>query len=214
MENLNKAVKFLQDGVKVSGALDLYTLDKTKIALVIIDMINGFTREGALKSPLVEAIIPQIDVLLRKCGGTGIKSIAFGDCHSSDSPEFDAYPPHCIHGTHEAEMVDELKKTGGYTYIAKASTNGAIEPEFDRFLIDNPDINTFIVTGDCTDICVMQFCLTVKTMFNRRGLVSRVIVPQNAVATFDAPGHDAELSSVVAFYILARNGIETVKNIN
>ena len=31
------------------------------------------------------------------------------DAHTKDSKEFDSFPPHCIKGTEEAELVDELK---------------------------------------------------------------------------------------------------------
>ena len=36
-------------------------------ALVVVDMINGFVREGALKSEYAEGIIPEISRLMKLC---------------------------------------------------------------------------------------------------------------------------------------------------
>jgi len=51
--------------------------------------------------------------------GEKYEKIAFADCHTDESPEFDAYPKHCMKGTAESEIVDEIKNIGGYTLIEK-----------------------------------------------------------------------------------------------
>lgn len=191
--------------------LQLKDLPKWQTVLVIVDMINGFAREGALQSPRVEALIPGITELARICDQLGIPKLAFADCHNESSPEFQAYPVHCMAGTYEGEIVDEIKAIGGYKLIAKNSTNGFIEAEFQKWLEENGQIDTFIITGDCTDICIQQFAITLKTWFNMQDQQVRIIVPANAVDTYDLGLHNGDLMNVMALYNMVMNGIEVVK---
>lgn len=181
--------------------------------MVIIDMTNGFAKEGALKSDAVEELIPKICKLSTACDKYKIPKIAFADCHTDESPEFDAYPKHCLKGTAESEIVDEIKNIGGYTLIEKNSTNGFLEEAFGNWLLENPDINTFILTGDCTDICVQQFAITLKAYFNKNNKKARVLVPLKAVDTYDLGTHDRNLMNVMAAYNMIINGVEVVQDV-
>ncbi|HEX9060447.1 MAG TPA: isochorismatase family cysteine hydrolase, partial [Clostridia bacterium] len=189
------------------------TLKSKNTCLVIIDMINGFTREGTLKSPRIEAIIPQIADLSLAAHKAGMTRIAFADCHTDKSFEFESYPVHCKAGSSESEIVDELKEIKGYHLFNKNSTNGFLEPEFEKWLLQNEDLDTFIITGDCTDICVMQFAVSIKTWFNLNDRKSRVIVPLNAVETYDLGIHNADLMNMFALNSMIGNGIEVVSEI-
>lgn len=177
-------------------------------ALVVVDMINGFVKEGALASPNALAILPEIAELLRACKKIGIPAVFFADSHTMDSPEFSAYPVHCLTGTSESLPTCELDKVGGYTLINKNSTNGFLEPAFQQWLQEHSALDTFLVVGCCTDICVQQFALTLKTDFNRRNRPARVIVPMNLSATYDAPNHDSALVDFMSFYNMQTNGVE------
>lgn len=194
-------------------AIRLEDLESETTALVIIDMINGFVREGPLMSGRVEAIIPEIVELSKKCDKLRIKKIAFADNHTDASPEFGSYPRHCIKGTSESEIVDEIKEAGGYVLIPKNSTNGFLEEAFQDWLDNNSQTDTFIVTGCCTDICVQQFAITLKTWFNKNNRKSRVIVPVNAVETYDLGLHNAGLANAMALYNMLINGVEIVKEV-
>ena len=192
-------------------AADRLAAERT--ALVVIDMVNGFAREGALASPQVTALIPHVTALVRRCGELGIARIALSDCHTSHSAEFASFPSHCQEGTEEAELVGELQEVGGLLHISKNSTNGFLEEEFLRWLGTHPDVDTFLVAGDCTDICIQQFALTLKAHFNRLDLTSRVIVPADAVATYDAPGHNAALCHLMALCNMRTGGVEIVSGV-
>ena len=122
MKNIYKKSEFLKSSVQaLEGILDsfeklpeieLNSLPAEETALIMVDMINGFTREGALKSSRVEGLIPEISRLSRRCESLQIKKLAFADCHTEGSPEFEAYPTHCLKGTYERKIVDEIKKAG------------------------------------------------------------------------------------------------------
>lgn len=178
--------------------------------LIVVDMVNGFIREGILRSPRIEAIVPAVKDLMVWARDNGIPIIAFADSHPVDSVEFAAYPPHCIEGTSEAELVDELKEVGGYTLVPKNSTNGFIEPAFQTILEGLLQKKNFIIVGDCTDICVMQLALSLKAHFTRINKAARIIVPENAVATFDTQDHNGDLMQTIALAIMRNSGIEVV----
>jgi nicotinamidase-related amidase len=194
-------------------AIQLKDLQGKQTALVIVDMVNGFAREGALKSPRVEGLIPEIAELSKACDELQITKLAFADCHTKASPEFDAYPAHCMIGTSEGEIVDELREIGGYTLIPKNSTNGFLEEEFQKWFKENEHINTFVITGDCTDICVQQFAVTLKTWFDMQNKKARVIIPVNTVETYDFGIHNGDLMNVMALHNIMTNGIEVVAGV-
>lgn len=201
------------DQINDSNTLHLESLDKEKTVLVIIDMVNGFCKEGALKSSRINNLIPEIVKLSFKCEKLHIPKLAFADSHNENSPEFKSFPCHCLKDSFESEIVEELQDIGGYKLILKNSTNGYLEPKFQQWLKDNPEINQFIVVGDCTDICINQFAVTLKTHFNRLDKLSRIIVPINAVNTYDLDVHDGDLMHVFALYQMLTNDIEVVKEI-
>jgi nicotinamidase-related amidase len=201
------------DTLATLPAIRFDDLKEKETALIIVDMINGFVREGALQSPRAETVIPAIESLSKEIDKRSIKKLAFADSHTDKSPEFGAYPTHCLAGTSESEVVDELKRIGGYTLIEKNSTNGFHEEEFKKWLNENQQINTFIITGVCTNICVEQFALTLKTYFNMQNKNARVIVPINTVETYDLGIHDGDLMNTMALYNMIVNGIEVVAEV-
>jgi nicotinamidase-related amidase len=188
----------------------LTALPAERTALLIVDLLEGFTREGALASPRALALIPEIARLMKKCRERGIVIGAFADMHSECSPEFGAYPRHCVAGTRESELVDELKTAGGYALIPKNSTNGCFESPFQEWLKAHPAIDHFIMVGVCTDICIEQMSITLKARFNSLDRPSRVIVPMNAVDTFDAGPHAGDFMHVVALHFMMQSGVEVV----
>ena len=80
-------------------------MEEEKI-LIVVDMINGFVEEGAMADKYISHIIPEIEKLIQE----NKEVIFIKDCHNKDCAEFKSYPEHCIKGTKEAEIVDELKK--------------------------------------------------------------------------------------------------------
>ncbi len=193
-------------------ALALADLPASNTALLIVDMVNGFAKEGALYSPRIAEVIQPIRELMVKTQSAGIKSVVFTDYHPANSPEYDAFPVHCLAGTAESSVVRELQEVGHYDWIRKNSTNGYLEEDFQKWLATH-DVNHFIIVGDCTDICIMQLALTLKTHFNRLNRASRIIVPLNAVETYDLGSHSAELANVMALYFMHNGGVEIARAI-
>ncbi|MCR5717510.1 MAG: cysteine hydrolase [Oscillospiraceae bacterium] len=200
-------------------------LKDRKTALVIVDMVNGFLTEGVMSSPRCASVLPACERLLQFAMDSGIPTIAFADCHEPDCIEFSSFPPHCIRGTSESEIAPSLRRIGGdlnprrnwidtYKHIPKNSTNGAITPEFQKWLAENSHIARIVVCGVCTDICVMQFCLTLKTLCNQADRPMEILLPVDAVETYDAPGHDAEACNAAALQFMQQAGITLTDTID
>ncbi len=177
-----------------------------KSAVIVVDMINGFAKNGTLYSERIENIIENnVKVLeLYPC-----EHIFLCDNHLSDSEEFQVFLPHCIRGTEEAEIIDELKPYSEKgKVILKNSTNGFLEPSFQKWLLES-DKEEFIITGCCSDLCVMQFALTLKTHFNRINKKHKIVVVENAIDTYDinAIYHPGDFMHMMSLKMMKDNGI-------
>ena len=188
----------------------------SKPVLFIVDMNNGFAKKGVLASPRVEKIIPQIAELAEEFKKKGCPIIAFTDSHNKDAEEFRFYPPHCIEGTEESELVDELKSLGSYVQVIKKnSTNGFLEREARETIDQLMESGTgqWVVTGCCTDLCVLQFVLSLRTYFNTTGFSGEIVVPAAMVETYSAPGHDGDEMNSFSMYNMKINGVEITEKV-
>lgn len=221
--NSEKMLKNMINNLENVQDLELDELNPEKTMHVIMDMNNGFAKKGALYSERVEALIPKIASLTERGLERNIITGAYTDCHCSRSPELESFPQHCMADTEESEVVDELKIyiEKGLHIWTKNSTNGimSVNP-LNSELIDKyskeriQGLNTFIITGCVTDICVYQFTLSLKAYLNENNIKARIIVPIDCVDTFDIPGvHDAEFMNVVFLNSMLSNGIEVVNSI-
>lgn len=157
-----------------------------KRAMIIADAINGFLKFGNLASPRMQRILPCLEEHLQQEVAAGSKIIFLYDNHDPNDVEFKMFAPHCIAGTDETHVVEELQTYAEKaTLIPKTKYDGffgtTLEPELAAF---GPD--EVIMTGVCTDICVLH---TTEGLINRG---YRVIVPRFCVETYDAPGHDGD----------------------
>lgn len=191
------------------------------------DLINGFLREGALASPRIDALTEPVVRLLHRAWDYGVKHYVFlQDTHTEDNPEFRAYPPHCIAGTSESEMIPELARlpfADAFHIIEKNSLHPAVETGFNDLWDQQRHIDRAIVIGDCTDLCVNHLAMHLRMRANALGLHEfDVIIPANCVNTFDIPdsedadpgtAHPGDFFHNVFLYHLASNGIRVVNSI-
>ena len=156
--------------------------------ILVVDMLNGFHNMGNLANPRTASIIPNIRELLeRKMKEGGYRVVFLNDNHLSDDKEFEMFPPHCVEGTEETNVVAELQEfcdMGNNTVYPKKRYSGFFQTYLEGLLVfERPE--EVIVVGVCTDICVLH---TVADLRNRD---YQVIVPADCVETFDAPNHNA-----------------------
>jgi len=152
-------------------------------AVLVLDMLKGFLEEGY---PLycgeqARRIIPRIGKLLQQELDKGSKAFFVCDRHAPDDLEFKMFPPHCISGTEEAEIIAELRAYPGEV-IAKNRYSGFFNTMLDDRLKElRPE--KLIVCGVCTDICVMH------TVADARNRDYEVEVPTDCVASFNDDSH-------------------------
>ena len=108
LQKSTEALGAIHDRLTQLESLALNTLPGASTALMIVDMIEGFTRSGPLASPGMEALTPAVAALAARCDARGMEVVAFADCHDPACPEFAAYPPHCIKGDTQSEVVGEI----------------------------------------------------------------------------------------------------------
>ncbi len=190
--------------------LELAALDNPVV--FVVDMVNGFVKEGALVDPAIQACIQPIQNLLDAC--SPVSTIFINDNHEPDAAEFAKFPPHCIKSTKEAQVIDELQPYVN-TVLEKNSIGAAAAPGFFELLETLPQDGDLIVTGCCTDLCVLQLALLLQAWANqhhRRQM--RIIVPVDCVETYEIAGvHHAAAWNEMALANLAANGIEVVSTI-
>ncbi|MBN1583564.1 MAG: cysteine hydrolase [Anaerolineae bacterium] len=199
-----------------------------RTAMLCVDLSVGFAYEGVLSSPRVAGIVPPIVQLFQRAHSAGIKHFVLPqDCHDDDTPEFGSFAPHCQCGSREAETVPELLALGfseQFEVIHKNSINSAINTTLDAWLnAHHQEIDTFIVVGDCTDLCTHQLAMYLRLRANAYGYKQRVIVPSDCTQTYDLPvdiaenlgimPHDGDLMHAIFLYQMALNGIEVVGSI-
>ncbi len=203
------------------------TREPQRVALISVDLINGFAYEGNLASPRVAALIPTVAELFRRAYDCGVRNlILIQECHSANAEEFKAYGPHGICGTSEAEMVPELAAlpfAKEFVIVHKNSLHSIVDTTMEQWLAQHPEVDTFIVVGDCTDLCAYDLSMDLKLRANQRDRAWRVIVPENCVQTYDLPvphaerigalPHDGDLQHRMFLYMMALNGIQVVKEL-
>lgn len=124
-------------------------------ALLVIDMLNDFVREGApLEVPRAREIIPNIQREIEKARNNDYPVIYLCDAHKPDDPEFKIWPPHCVEGTEGAEVIDELKPAKGDFVIKKISYSGFYNTKLEE-LLKSLGVQKLFLTGIVTNICVL-----------------------------------------------------------
>jgi nicotinamidase-related amidase len=191
--------------------LQPYPLAGRTVGLVIVDEVNGFCTVGAgalappEHDPQIALMVEETDRLARRFVEEKRPILAFLDTHEPGKPEF-PYPLHCEAGSGEEDLVPELawlEDCNGATLIRKDCINGfvgGIEASYvggahgqhhNKVVdwINNHRLDAVIVVGICTDICVMDFVLTLLSARNHGMLptLEDIVVYERATATYDLP---------------------------
>ncbi len=143
--------------------------------IVVVDMLKGFLEKGNLANPGARWVIPNIVDLVQRKVEEGWETIFVCDNHKKDDLEFLMFPEHCVEGTEETVIIDELN---GYynVHVPKTRYSGFFETNLDLVLrTRNPQ--EVIVVGIYADICVLY------TTAGLRNLDYKVTVPKDCTTT-------------------------------
>lgn len=183
--------------------------------LVIVDEVNGFCAVGAgnlapvQPNAQVVRMVEETERLARRFVKARWPVLAFLDTHEPGKPE-PPYPPHCERGTGEENLVPELAWLADepdVTCMRKDCINGWIGgieavhygthgTSRNRVAdwVNAHRLRSVVTVGICTDICVMDFVLTLLSARNH-GLMPTlkdIVVLEPACATYDLPRAAAE----------------------
>ncbi len=195
-------------------------------AIVAVDLVKGFCEQGPLASPAVGELVKPVRDFLLSAREHGVGPIFFPcDAHSPDTPEFEAFPPHCLAGSEESQLVDmlaELSLSPPGQRLDKGSVSSLLGTGLAEKL-KRSEIHTVICVGDCTDLCLYHLAVGLRYYANQEGLEWRVVVPAELVATYDLPveaalqvgalPHPGELLHSIFLYHLELNGVRVVRRV-
>ena len=198
-----------------------------KVAVMCVDVVVGFCKEGPLASARVDTIVEPIARLFTALHERGVQHFVLPqDTHAPDAVEFMSYPPHCIRGTVEAETVPELLAlpfSDRFTIIEKNALSAFVDTALPGWVREHPEVETFIVTGDCTDLCTYNLALHLRMDANARQLKRRVVLVEACVDTYDLPletaqqlgirPHPADFHHLVFLHHMEQNGVEIVRRL-
>lgn len=193
--------------------LKFENLDKEKSTLIVINPVNGYVKKGKLCSERLSDIVSPIKDTIKKFKDENMDIIVFSDSHTLKSVELLNQPEHCIQGTEEAEIIDEIKQIGGFKQVEMNSTNAFHVPDFQEYLANNKKKDTFVICGNYTDTCILNFAVTLKTYFDQFDKKVDIYISIDSVETYDYEIHNGELMNILSLQIMLNSGIKLVSNI-
>jgi nicotinamidase-related amidase len=153
-------------------------------ALLVIDMLNDFVEEGGtLVVPKAKSLIPAINAEIKKFREADEAIIFVCDSHAKNDEEFKLWHAHCVAGTKGAEIVKGLDYKKGDVIVRKTRYSAFYKTNLEK-LLKNKKIDTLVLAGILTDICVLYTAGDAYV----RGF--KVIVPKNCVASVSEERHE------------------------
>ena len=187
-------------------------LVNVKELLVVVDVINGFIKEGNMKDEYINRIVPGIKKEVEKYLDDDFKEVFYiRDCHNKDSLEFKKFPLHCLKETSESEMVDELKvyQDKVRTYF-KNSTSAIFAPGLLDDINSMSNLEKVVIVGCCSDICVINFAIPLTNYFDQINKDVSINVIEELIETYDSNNHSRDEYNLISKKLLLQAGIKLI----
>lgn len=182
-------------------------------ALIVVDMVNGFVNEGVLHDKNIRKIVPRQLELLEEAEKKGSLIILVKDTHNKNATEFKRFgsTTHCIKGTSEAELIDELKpfeQKDNVITVEKNSTSLMESPEFREIVKQAENLKEVNFVGCCTDICVFNGAMGLANYYDQWNRDVTINVHEDAIATYSEDEREEYVQS--AKLLMKQQGINLV----
>lgn len=182
-------------------------------ALIVVDMVNGFVNEGVLHDKNIRKIVPRQLELLEEAEKKGSLIILVKDTHNKNATEFKRFgnTTHCIQGTSEAELIDELKpfeQKDNVITVEKNSTSLMESPEFREIVKQAENLKEVNFVGCCTDICVFNGAMGLANYYDEWNRDVTINVHEDAIATYSEEDREEYVQS--AKLLMKQQGINLV----
>lgn len=182
-------------------------------ALIVVDMVNGFVNEGVLHDKNIKKIVPRQLELLEEAEKKGSLIILVKDTHNKNATEFKRFgnTTHCIKGTSEVELIDELKpfeQKDNVITVEKNSTSLMESPEFREIVKQAENLKEVNFVGCCTDICVFNGAMGLANYYDQWNRDVTINVHEDAIATYSEDEREEYVQS--AKLLMKQQGINLV----
>lgn len=194
--------------------MNIKNLKMYKGMLIVVDMVNGFVKEGALADPKIAEKVPRQIELIKEAKEKGDLIVFIKDTHEKDSTEHKRFGGalHCVRGTGEELVIDELKEfenNEDTISIEKNSTSYMEAPEFRELIKEATNIKTVDVVGCCTDICDFNGTMGLANYFDQWNRDVEIRVHTDAIATYAEAVRQNYIDA--AMLLMEQQGIQLVK---
>ena len=164
--------------------------------VLVIDMIEGFTRIGAMANPRVKALLlPMVAFLESLPEGSHV--IFAYDAHGPDDAEFKRFPVHALAGTEESkvcqELIDACSHATTIHFVPKTTHSAFYETDAAEIIKEETTGDDWILVGCLTDMCIPA-CIFPMVY---RGL--NITLLRDLIDAYDAPGHNADEINTMFF---------------
>lgn len=158
--------------------------------LIVVDMVKGFTDQGALHDKEIKKIIVRQKEIIEEAQKKGYLIVFIKDTHDKDSTELNRFgnAGHCMKGTKEAEVIEELKEYENMPNtisIEKNSTSFMEAPQFREIIGQAQNIKDINIVGCCSDICVINGAMGLANYCDQWNREVEIKIHEDAIATFD-----------------------------
>lgn len=182
--------------------------------LVIVDMVNGFIKDGVLHDDAIAEVIPRQIELIKEARSKGYLVVFVKDTHDPNATEFKRFgdTKHTVRGTSEADVVSELKsyeEEDDTISIEKNSTSYMEAPSFRDLVQKMVNLKKVEVAGCCTDICVFNGTMGLANYFDEHNRDVEISVHTDAVKTYSEESRAVYVNA--ALLLMAQQGIQLVK---
>jgi nicotinamidase-related amidase len=187
---------------RIAFGRDLFTVDPSRAALIVVDMQNAFVAEGGTyETPKARAMVPEIERLIEFAREQRMPIVWTRSDHSAPAggmmlrkfptiredrvlwpghPSFEFYPA-------------MTQPRDGEHQIVKHKYDAFFETDLDAVL-RNQGVRTVIITGTATSVCCDS---TARSAFFRD---YEVVVVRDATASFDDDMHELTLKTMDLFF--------------
>jgi len=184
--------------------------------LIIVDMVNGFVKKGDLADSKIGEVVPRQIELIKEAKEKGDLIVFIKDTHEENSVEHKRFGGalHCIRGTGEELLIDELKEfenNPDTVSIEKNSTSFMEAPDFRELIRNATNIGRVDLVGCCTDICDFNGIMGLANYFDQWNRDVEIRVHTDAIATFAE--EDRQNYVDAAKLLMEQQGIQLVKKI-
>lgn len=167
-------------------------------AVIVVDILKGFFKGDPVPAPVhADRMIRNTRAVVDAAREAGIPIFFIKDNFLPEEVgcdrHFKLFGPHCIIGTPDAEVVDELAPRPGDFQIRKKRYSAFIGTRLDGILREL-DLKTLYVTGCWTDCCVQH---TVCDAFYN---CYDVVLVEDCLSSADWGAHEYSLKYMQKYY--------------